>query len=55
MLFRFDFWFYAAIVVYKSANCDSGIMIAPKAGTKADLNFRLPKQTTTLYWVGSDI
>ena len=45
-----------------SANCakndvfsDSGIMIAPKPGTKADPNFRLPKQTATVYWVDNDI
>ena len=30
-------------------------MIAPERGTKADPNFRLPKQTTTVYWVDSDI
>ena len=34
---------------------DSGIMIAPKPGSQADPNFRLPKQTTTVYWVGRDI
>ena len=30
-------------------------MIAPEPGTKTDPNFRLPKQTTTVYWVDSDI
>ena len=34
---------------------DRGIMIAPEPGTKADSNFRLPKQTVTVYWVESDI
>ena len=29
-------------------------MIAPEPGTKADPNFRLPKQTTTVYWVDND-
>ena len=27
-------------------------MIASEPGSKADPNFRLPKQTTTVYWVG---
>ena len=62
MLFASTFVFYAVIVVYESANCecknhvfsDSGIMIAPEPGIKADTNFRLPKQTTTVYWVNSD-
>ena len=26
-------------------------MIAPEPGTQADPNFRLPKQTTIVYWV----
>ena len=30
-------------------------MIAPEPGTKADPNFRLSKQTATVYWVDSDI
>ena len=30
-------------------------MIAPEPGTKADPYFRLPKQTTTVYWADSDI
>ena len=34
---------------------DSGIMIAPEPVTKADSNFRLPKQTAAVYWVDSDI
>ena len=34
---------------------DSGIMIAPEPGTKADPKFRLPKQTASVYWVDSDI
>ena len=63
MLFRFDICFHAIIVVYESATVtcknhvfsDSGIMIAPKPGTKADPNFRLPKQTATVYWADSDI
>ena len=34
---------------------NNGIMTAPKPGTRVDPNFRLPKQTATVYWVGSDI
>ena len=34
---------------------DSGIMITPEPGTKADSNFRLPKQTAAVYMVDSDI
>ena len=34
---------------------NSGIVIAPKLGTKADPNFSLSKQTTNVYWVDSDI
>ena len=30
-------------------------MIAPEPGTEADPNFRLPKQTASVYWVDSDI
>ena len=29
-------------------------MIAPEPGTMPDPNFRLPKQTATVYWVDSD-
>ena len=34
---------------------DSGIMISPEPGTKADPNSRLPKPTATIYWIDSDI
>ena len=34
---------------------DSGMMIAPEPGTKADPNIRLPKQTATVCYGDSDI
>ena len=58
MLFRFDFWFlcnYSGVQILQTVTCknhvfsDSGIMIAPEPGTNADSNFRLPKQTATVY------
>ena len=34
---------------------DNGIMIAPEPDNKADPNFRLPKQTASMFWVDIDI
>ena len=59
MLFRFDFVFYATnlqtVTCKNHVFSDSKITKAPEPDTKADPYFRLPKQTTTVYWVDSDI
>ena len=38
-----------------NAFSDNGIMIRPQPGTKADPDFRLPKQIASMYWVDSDV
>ena len=49
------YWAVQTVTCKSQFFSDSRIMITPEPGTKADTNFRFPKQTATVYWVDSDI